>query len=323
MAELQWHPSVLREVFVLPAQVADDCLKTASVEELRVLLWFSRHQQAWDAAACATAVGLSAQDCEDCLYSWMERGVLTPVGEVATALAPVAAAKAAPAPRPAPVKPRVQEVLAYQKEHPDFAVFLEAASARLGKPLSHGDTATLLYLLDTVGLSGDVILLEIAYAVSLGKGNMRYVEKLALNWADEELTTLPVVDAHIAYLERCRTVGDRVEQMVLPPRPFTAAQRELAVKWVEDWHFSDDLLRLAAAIARENVTKSGNFTAYMDGILRRWLAEGIDSPDEVQVNKPTGKKKGPAATNPEESSLDTDEFEQALLRYRPRFGENT
>ncbi|MBQ5841029.1 MAG: DnaD domain protein, partial [Clostridia bacterium] len=98
---------------------------------------------------------------------------------------------------------------------------------------------------------------------------------------------------------------------------------ELAVKWVEDWHFSDELLRLAAAIAHESVPKSGNFTAYMDGVLRRWLAEGIDSPDKVQAAKPASKKKGPAATNPEESSLDTDEFEQALLRYRPRFGENT
>ncbi len=321
MADYQWQPSALREVFVLPAQVADACLKTASTEELRVLLWFSRHQQVWDPAACGAAVGLSAQECEACLLSWVERGVVAPAGE--SALPSASQAKPAPTLRPAPVKPRVQEVLAYQKEHPDFAVFLEAASARLGKPLSHGDTATLLYLLDTVGLSADVILLEIAYAVSLGKGHMRYVEKLALNWADEELTTLPAVDAHIAHLERCRVVGDRVEQLVLPPRSFNAAQRELAVKWVEEWHFSDDLLRLAAAIAHENLTKSGNFAAYMDGILRRWQAEGIDTPDKAQAVKPAGKKKGPAATNPEESSLDTDEFDKALLRYRPRFGENT
>lgn len=315
MTDYRWQPDGLRDVFVLPAAVADDCLKTASPEALRVLIWFSRHRQDWDAAACAAACGLSDDACEGCLQFWVEQGLLAPL--TTDAAAPK---KAVPVSRPAAVKPRVQEVLEYQKQHPDFSAFLEEASARLGKALSHGDTATLLYLLDTVGLPQEVILLEIAYAVSLGKANTRFVEKIALDWADNDLTTFKTVDEHITYLERCRSVGDRVEQLMLPPRPFTAAQRETAVKWVEDWKFSDDLLRLAAAIAHEN-GKSSNFVAYVDGILRRWQAEGIDSPEKAQPPRPAGKKKGPAATNPEESSLDTDDFDAALLRYRPRFGD--
>ncbi len=316
MADYQWQPAGMREVFILPAGVVDDSLKLASAEQLRVLLWLSRHHLQWDAATCAAALGMPTEECEGCLRFWLEVGMLAPLGAAAPTPVPVET-KPAPLARPAAVKPRVQEVLSYQRQHPDFAGFLEEASARLGKPLSHGDTATLLYLLDTVGLPREVILLEIAYAVSLNKANMRFVEKIALDWADKELTTLSAVDSHIAYLERCRVVGDRVEQLIAPPRPFTAVHREMAVKWVEDWHISDDLLRLAAAIAHENAPRSGNFVSYIDGILRRWQAEGIDSPDKVQAARPAPKKKGAAATNPEESSLDTDGFDAALLRYHP------
>ena len=316
MASYAWHPQMMREVFVLPSAVVDENLKLATAEQLQVLLWLSRHHLRFEAAECAAALGLSEAECEGCLRFWEERGVLQGEQEPQ----PSVTGKVAATVRPAAVKPRAQDVLEYQKQHADFSLFLEAASARLGKPLSHGDTATLLYLLDTVGLSGDVILLEIAYAVSLGKGNMRYVEKLALDWADRELTTLSAVDEHIVYLERCRVVGDRVEQLVLPPRPFTTVQRETAVKWVEDWHISDELLRLAAAIAHENAVKAGRFVAYMDGILHRWQAEGIDTPAKAEAARLSGKKKGAAATNPEQSSLDMDDFDAALLRYRPHVG---
>lgn len=308
MADYRWQPAALSEVFVLPAGVVDEQLNKASHAQLQVLLWLSRHHQQWDAAACGAALGLPAEDCAVHLQFWVEHGLLAPAGSVSAA-----GTAAAPLARPAAVKPRVQEVLAYQRQHPDFAAFLEEASARLGKAISHSDTATLLYLLDTVGLPRDVILTEIGYAVSIGKANMHYVEKLALDWTDKDITTLAAVDKHIRDLERCQEAATWIEQLLQLSRPLNATQRELAVKW-QDWGFSEDMLRLADRITREN---TGKFSpTYFDGILKRWRAEGIDTVEKAQGV--TYKKKGPAATNPEESSLDTDEFDQALLRYRPQ-----
>lgn len=313
MSAYHWHPAGMSEVFVLPAAVTEH-LKIASKEQVAVLLWFSRHHQQWDAAACAADLGMPADECGGCLEFWVQQGLLTPADT------PLTAPNPAPAPtkvaRPAAIKPRMQDVLAYQRQHPDFRDFLEAASATLGKPVSHADTATLLYLLDTVGLSDRVILLEIAYAVSIGKGNMRYIEKLALGWADEELTTFEAVDAHIRHLESCRQTAEKVETLLRPTVPFTASQREMAWRWVEDWHFSDEMLCRAAAIATE---KAGKFSpGYMHKILERWHLEGIDTPDKITA-APTKGKKSVAATNPEETSLDVEGFEQSLMRYRPKF----
>lgn len=311
-----WNASALRGVFALPNAVADTCLSLANAEQLRVLLWFSRHQPQWDAAACAAQVGLSADECEGCLRFWVDKGILSPAN---AAVNPVAADAPLVQARPAAVKPLLKEVLQYQKQHPEFSTLVEAASARLGKAIGHNDTATLLYLHDTVGLPMEVILMEIAYAVSIGKGNMRYVEKLALDWCDRDIASISAVDEHIRYLEACRQAGETVETLLAAPRPFNMAQQQMAEKWLLQWQFSDAMLLKAADITRNKIEKmTPSFYSYMDKILERWFAEGIDRPDKIPAEKPA-KKKGVAATNPEQSSLHLEEFEKDLLRYTPKF----
>lgn len=313
MENYRWCPDVLDEVFILPAAVTDRELALASPEQVKVLLWLSRRHMAWDAATCGQDLGLSPDEAAGCVHYWAERGLITVPGIAAPAQTPAAAPKAAIA-RPAAVKPLPKEVLAYQQAHPEFSAFAEAAGARLGKAIGHGDVATLLYLHTTVGLPMEVILMEIAYAVSMGKANMRYVEKLALNWADEDLTTVPAVDARIRQLEAGRVAAARVEKLLGLPRPLTAAQAELAYKWVDVWQFTDGMLSRAGDITTEN---TGKFNAgYMDKILEGWKAEGIDTPEKIPAA--SAKKKGAAATNPEQSGLDIDTFEEELLRYRPR-----
>ncbi len=316
MARYQWQPTALRGVFALPTAVADGALTLASAEQLRVLLCFSRDAEGFDATTCAARLGLTADECEGCLRFWTQQGILAPADETASV---PAADSPAPLARPAAVKPQLREVLDYQKQHPEFSTLVEAASARLGKPIGHSDTATLLYLHNTVGLPMEVILMEIAYAVSIDKPNMRYVERLALDWCDRDIATIAAVDAHIRYLDACRAAGKTVARLLDAPRAFTASQEQMAEKWLTQWQFSHEMLEKAAAITREKLPKvTPAFLSYMDKILERWFSEGIDRPEKIPAAIPA-KKKGVAATNPEESSLEFDDFEKDLLRYRPKF----
>lgn len=319
MAGYVWSPSGMTDPLVLPSGAAGGCLALAGREQLQVLLWLSAHKLCWDAAACAQALSLPVEECEGCRRFWEEQGLLLPADAASAPAVDSVPAARPPLARPAAVKPQLTEVLAYQRQHPEFGVLAQEASARLGKPIGHGDTATLLYLLDTVGLPMEVILTEIAYCVSIGKANMRYIERLALEWADRDLTTLAAVDEHIHELERCRAAARQVEGLLQLPRPLTAAQAQLAEKWLNRWHFSEAMLQRAAAITAEN---TGKFApAYMDRILERWQAEGIDTPEKISADQPK-KKKGAAATNPEQSSLDIESFEAETLRYRPAFSKS-
>lgn len=310
MSRYEWNGGDLNNLLVLPGAVAD-CLPTAGAEQLRVLLWFSRHSRDFDAAACAAALGLSEQECVGCLDYWAERGVLRCGGVTVSFPAAVEPSKIV---RPAAVKPVWKEVLAYQQEHTEFSAFLQEVSARLGRPLNHGDNATLLYLITTAGLSQTSVLLATAYAVSIGKGSMRYIESMVLGWADEDVITPEQVDAKIQELTETRASADKVEKILSLVRPLNTAQAKTAHKWLTVWSFSDTMLQHAQTLTLEHCDKFS--VAYMDKILERWHAEGIKSPDRIEA--PKTKKKGPASTNPEESSLDS-EFEQQLLKYRPKF----
>lgn len=312
MANYFWNPRRLGGVFLLPEEVADRLLTVATPEQLRVLVWFSRHGQAWDAAACAADLQLTAQECDGCLRFWAEQGILT---ETEAAAEPASAEKK-PAPRTAAVKPVWQEVLAYQKEHREFSAFLEEVSARLGRPLNHGDNATLLYLITTAGIPAVSVLMAVGYAVSIGKASIRYVESLALGWADEEVVTPEQVDRKIRELQQTCAAAQKVEGILSLPRSLNATQAKLADKWLHSWSFSDAMLQHAYTLTVENCDKFS--PAYMDKILERWHAEGIQTPDRIPAPAQT-KKKGVSSTNPEESSLDNREFEEQLLRYRPKF----
>ncbi len=301
-----WNPAGITAPVVLPA-VSSQTLVDATAEQWRVLVWLSSHRLEWDAVACAADCALTEAACEAGLQFWLTQGVLLLASD-----APAPTAKIA---RPPAVKPQLREVLAYQKANPHFNEFVQAVSALLGKPIGHQDTATLLYLLDTVGLPEDVIYTEIGYAVHIGKPNMRYIEKIALDWADKDLTTYPAVEEHIRELENERRAAERVEKLLALTRPLTAAQAKLAEKWQNLWKFSEEMLQRAAEIT---VEKTGKFTAaYMDRILERWHAEGIDTVDKIPAAVPP-KKKGVAATNPETSSLDTASLDAQLLRYTPK-----
>lgn len=304
----RWNPDGMTAPIVLPHTVAQAALTAATAEQWRVLVWLSLHHLEWDAAACAADCALTEVACEASLQYWLTQGTLTLAADGA---APVTTHIA----RPPAVKPQLREVLAYQKAHPHFADFLQEVSALLGKPIGHADTATLLYLLDTVGLPENVIYTEIGYAVSIGKPNMRYIEKIALDWADKDLTTYQAVADHIHELECERVAAERVEKLLNLARPLSATQAKLADKWLNLWNFSEEMLQIAAATT---VEKTGKFTAaYMDRILERWHAEGIDAPAKIPA-APQTKKKGVAATNPEHSSLDTASLDAQLLRFTPK-----
>lgn len=317
MPRYVWNSGDLNNLLVLPAAVTER-LACAGAEQLRVLLWFSRCGQEFDPAACAAALGMSEQECVGCLNYWVEQGVLRAAEAAVTETVAPATVEPGGKPRAAAVKPVWKEVLAYQQEHKEFNAFLQEVSARLGRPLNHGDNATLLYLITTAGIPEASVLLAVAYAVSIGKGNLRYIESLVLGWADEDIVAPEQVDAKITELQQTRASAQKVETILSLTRPLNAAQAKLAHKWLTVWCFSDVMLQHAQTITLENCDKFS--PAYMDKILERWHAEGIKSPDRIAAPKP--KKKGPASTNPEESSLD-EGFEEQLLKYRPKFNKKS
>lgn len=321
--DILWSRDCFAEVMALPAAVADDQLKLASKLQLKVLLWFARHAgKAVDTAACAAAIGEDPKECEDAFAYWIRCGILcereaaspapassapaaVPAAESA-AVTPAAAFPAPVTPRPAAVKPQLNEVIARQKNTPQFAVLLDTVSARVGRPLSGGDMETLLYLFDSCGLPAEVIIMITGWAVGHDKGNLRYIEKMALDWCDRGITTIHAAEEQLCLMERRQKAVGQVEAAldIVLPHP-TAVQTEAADRWINEWGFSAALLREAYARTME---KTGKFQAgYMNRILEGWHRDNITDPAQLDGGAKSAKP----------SSLDTGGYEDMLVNYVP------
>ncbi len=324
-----WNSRLLGDVFVLPGDIVDHHLRLAGSAQLKILLWCARcGKGTFDPQACADAIGLPAADCLDALQYWIQTGVLSveegetaasqpeegvPSGKTAPAsLPPAPAAIVMPTAkaRPAPVKPQLKEVLARREESGDFAALLDTVSARIGRPLSHGDMSTLLYLFDTAGLPAEVIVMVVVYAISLGKSNMRYIEKVALDWADRDITTIDAAEKELCRLERRRQATEQIQQAFALSGNPTFSQADAAYKWICEWNMPMELIQLAGEQCIQKCKKF-NYN-YVGKVLEHWHADGVTSVEQARQasGAPRSKTRRP-------TSFDVDAYDEMALRYTP------
>lgn len=333
---LHWNPACLNGVFVLPTQVVQQHLHLASPLQFKVLLWFAAQNGRWDTAACAKDLHKSQSAIEEAAAYWVEQQVLlmggatipeksTPASESAlqTDMAQKAATQEengqhttgqAGVVRPLPVKPQMKDVIRKQKESSVFSNLLQNVSKSFGKPISHGNMETLLYLYDTAGIPAEIIMMAVGYAVSRGKINMRYVEKVALDWLDNGITTIEAANENLLLLQQMDDAAARIQKLTGKAREPDYRQRQMAHTWIYIWGLSEELIQVAIKRAAD---QGKPLIPYANAILDRWREEGITDPTEAAK---TFEKQAPAAkrrSQNETTSLDLPEYEQMLEDYIP------
>ena len=75
------------------------------------------------------------------------------------------------------------------KEREETSQLLFIAEAYIGKPLTPSEIKTILFFTDVLHFSEDLIDYLLQYCVERGKKDFKYIEKVAVNWAEEGITT--------------------------------------------------------------------------------------------------------------------------------------
>lgn len=293
-----------KSVFVVPSSLVDQHIKIASEAQLKVLLYLLRHSDEEIAdEQLAKALKLSVEEAQNAVAFWIERELLTKQDE---ALTPTAA----PQPETPAVKPveaekpkkahtavsRAQRpdpmfVSKLLKEDPCLAGLLEEAQTVLQKPLSPGDTATLVMLYDSFGLPCEVIAMLLTYLASIGSANMRAIERYGIRWSDEGINTVADAEQEIERMTSSREAWGRISSLlgIRNVGNPTKAQMENADRWLNTWSFSDEMI--TEAYERCVNTKGEYNMSYTNAILKRWYEKGIKSLDTLQKEESSSKKK--------------------------------
>ena len=76
------------------------------------------------------------------------------------------------------------------REREDIKQLLYIVEKYIGAPLSPTDVRTILYIRETLGMSGELIEYLVEYCVSNQHTSLRYMEKVAINWTEQGISTV-------------------------------------------------------------------------------------------------------------------------------------
>lgn len=187
----------------------------------------------------------------------------------------------------------------------------------LGHPLSPTDLNTVYYFYDGLGFSTDLIEYLFEYCVSNGHTHMRYIEKVALSWADQHITTADEARTRSeAHQRACFAV---LKAFGLGGRMPTSGEVEYVNKWTHTYGFSLELV-LEACRRTMMAVHTPSFE-YTDKILSNWKSLNaftmteVLAADKARSAQKTAPSSRPSVRTPRPSSNKFHNFKQRSYDY--------
>lgn len=177
------------------------------------------------------------------------------------------------------------------KDNDETAQILFVAEQYIGKPLSANEMKTILFFSDRLHFSIDLIDYLLQYCVGKGKKDFRYIEKVAVSWAQEGITSPAEASKHTRKYDKI--VYDVMNALGKNTSP-TRTEAAYVMKWVNQYGFEKDILM--EACERTVLATDRHRFAYADSILTSWHngnvhhKSDIRSMDEAHSTKSTERK---------------------------------
>lgn len=158
-------------------------------------------------------------------------------------------------------------------------MFYQAESI-LGHLLSGGEMELLYSFYDWLGLPCEVIVMLLNYAAKHGKTGKRYLETVAIDWADKGIDTFEKAEDYIKQLEDQEDTEHQIRSILgIYDRALTQTEKKYIKAWAE-LNINPELISLAYD---RTVNNTGKLTySYMNKILVSWHDEGITDSDGVK-----------------------------------------
>lgn len=232
-----------------------------------------------------------------------------------------ASAAAPEVPEPPLKKTYSADELKAFREQDAVAELLFIAEQYLGRTLTITDLNAILYWFDELKLPAELIEYLIEYCVSKGHSSIRYMEKVALSWAQNQYKT--VEEAKLASGQYNQVYNAVMKAMGIHGRSLISSETAYIDKWKNEFGFSVQMIQTACEKTIQ-VIHEPSFE-YADRILYNWKRNNITTSDDVAkadlahqkrqkaaaaTPKTTGKNK---FNNFEQRSYDYDQLEKMLL----------
>ena len=201
------------------------------------------------------------------------------------------------------------------KADENSARLLFVAELYLKKPLSVNDVRTIYFIIDKLGFSEDLTDYLLQYCVDRGKRDLRYIEKVAISWAEQGITTPKQAAALAGKYDK--TVYEIMRAL---GKNNTPTETEVAYidRWRKFYGFDTDVI--FTACERTVLATDNHRFEYADRILGSWHKAGVQHKNDIQALDDSYRRtrsSRPVTTNKfnqfKQNEYDFDALEKEIL----------
>lgn len=194
-------------------------------------------------------------------------------------------------PAPSQKEYTLDEIKEFRK-NPDISELFFIMETYLKHTLSSTDTNIVLYWLDELHFSTDLVEYLVEYCITKGHSSLRYMNKVALGWADAGIKTVDQAkDDAAAHSQIYYSV---MKALGITGRNLVDSEVSLINKWVGEYGFDMELVKAACSKTISAIQKPS--FEYTDSILTNWRKKDVHTLKDVEVldanfakaNKATG-----------------------------------
>jgi DnaD/phage-associated family protein len=177
------------------------------------------------------------------------------------------------------------------KSNEDIEQLLMVTEQYVGRQLTRNEMETILFMYDRLGFSTDLIDYLVQHCVERGKKDFRYMEKVALSWHEQGITSPEEAqNTSKKYDKIVYTIMKSLGKSSIP----APKEIEYINKWTKEYGFLLDVIQ--EACDKTVMTTDTHRFAYADGILTKWYQAGVhrkaDIPTADAVYKRTAQISG-------------------------------
>lgn len=165
------------------------------------------------------------------------------------------------------------------RKNPDISELFFIIETYLKHTLSSSDTNMVLYWLDELHFSTDLVEYLVEYCITKGHSSLRYMNKVALGWADAGIKTVDQAkDDAAAHSQIYYSV---MKALGITGRNLVDSEVSLINKWVGEYGFDIELVKAACSKTISAIQKPS--FEYTDSILANWRKKNVHTLKDVEV----------------------------------------
>lgn len=163
------------------------------------------------------------------------------------------------------------------KNKEETSQLLFVAERYIGRPLSVADMKSILYFSDILHFSDDLIDYLIQYCVDRDKKDFKYIEAVAINWAEAGITTPKQAEKFSSKYDK--SIYSIMKELGKSSAP-TNKELEYINRWIKEYGFSSEII--TEACERTVMATDNHRFEYAEGILSSWKKENVHRKSDIQ-----------------------------------------